>query len=196
MIVVIVRQQQDVDLRQVGGGRAAPARRFGPNQAKGEARSVRYGSVSKVRPPRRIRKQAWPSQVTLSRPSAAASPASAAWRAGRARQARSAPAAGRPAGATGTSATPPRCRRARGCRADCGRCRRADDAKEAYRDPVSRRVSAVGRASGRPTRQHRAPGQGACARHRHEAVVVHMVVRANWLGRHACQCLETVMRLG
>ena len=41
MIVVIVRQQQDVDLGQVGGGRAGPARRFGPNQAKGEARSVR-----------------------------------------------------------------------------------------------------------------------------------------------------------
>ena len=148
---------------------------------------------------RRIRKQAWPSQVTLSAPSAAARPASAA--------------------SSGQHVPVRHGRRRRGARADGGR-RTTPVRRRAAAPGAARRIAegAVGqvmpgaacRAAGaaavcgrRPSgRAANAAGAGRSrlgASLRHEAA--HEMARraaapGRCVRRHACLCLERVMRLG
>ena len=163
MVVVIVRQQQEVDRRQQRRRQAGPGDplRAEPGAAARRARSG-TGRSGCVRPPSRIRKLAWPSQVTLSR--AAAPP--------RCRPAPASVGSTWPSGIAGAGApldqpapeerraSPPRCRRARGCPAGCGRCRRAGGARGACRCPGPRLGTGATRTAG--PRAAPAGGGGRC----------------------------------
>ena len=60
MVVVVVRQQQHVDRRQQFRRQAGPRDPLRAEPGERRSAAVKYGSVSRVRPCRRIRKQAWP----------------------------------------------------------------------------------------------------------------------------------------
>ncbi len=140
MVVVIVREQQDVDRRQERRRQPGPGDPLRPEPGHGRG-ALGQERVGQDRSARRAGSESWhgrarsrhrhrvPPRCRPGRPRSAA----------RGRRGPPAPARPGPAGATGTSASPPRSRHARGCPAGCGRCRRAGGAKGACRCPGLRR---------------------------------------------------------
>jgi hypothetical protein len=68
MVVVIVRDHDDVDRRQILESEAGGATRLGPANDTGLARSDQLGSVRMFTPSSWTSKVAWPTHVTVSAP--------------------------------------------------------------------------------------------------------------------------------
>ena len=64
MVIVVVRDDDRVDMRQVGERDAGSTWRFGPRKVTGDARCEKIGSVSTVAPPAWTSIVAWPTHVT------------------------------------------------------------------------------------------------------------------------------------